>query len=70
MGAILGRVVDKGFSKAWYLIRSDQDLSDDGKSSKYGESGLPAEETSSVMALRQEQAWTLKGSYACVPRKE
>ena len=56
MGAILGRVVDKGFSKAWYLIRSDQDLSDDGKSYKYGASGLPAEETSSVKALRQEQA--------------
>lgn len=70
MGAILGRVVDIGFSKAWYLIRSDQDLSDDGKSCKYGESGLPAEEMSSAKALRQEQAWTLKGSYACVPRKE
>lgn len=70
MGFILGRVVEKGFSKAWYLIRSDQDLSDEGKSCKCGVSGFPAEEMSSVKALRQEQAWTLKGSYACVPRKE
>ena len=56
MGAILGRVVEKGFSKAWYLIRPGQDLSDEGKSRKCGESGLPAEETSSVKVLRQEQA--------------
>ena len=60
MGAILGRVVEKGFSKAWYLIRPDQDLSDqdlsDFPTCKCGESGLPAEETSSVKALRQEQA--------------
>lgn len=66
MGALLGRAVEKGFSKAWYLIRPDQDLSDEGKSCKCGESGLPA---LSVKALRQEQAWTLKGSYAVFQEK-